>query len=44
MGDKAEAKRRMLAVGVPCALGYFCELQSDEQRAANRNGLACPCW
>ena len=29
MGDKAEAKRRMIAAGVPCVLGYQDEDQSD---------------
>ena len=31
MGDKAQAKRRMLAAGVPCAPGYFGDGQGDEQ-------------
>jgi geranyl-CoA carboxylase alpha subunit len=30
MGDKAQAKRRMLAAGVPCAPGYFAEGHGDE--------------
>ena len=31
MGDKAEAKRRMIAAGVPCVPGYQGEDQSDER-------------
>src|SRR5262249_49760470 len=31
MGDKAGAKRRMQAAGVPCAPGYLGEDQSDER-------------
>ena len=32
MGDKARAKRRMMAAGVPCAPGYLDEDQSDADR------------
>ena len=41
MGDKAAAKRRMRAAGVPCAAGYLGEDQSDEalRQAAHDLGL-----
>lgn len=41
MGDKALAKRRMLAAGVPCAPGYLGEQQDDAslQREAIRLGF-----
>ena len=34
MGDKAGAKRRMLAAGVPCAPGYLGEDQGDDRLTA----------
>ncbi len=34
MGDKAQAKRRMAAAGVPCAPGYLGDAQSDAQSNA----------
>ena len=44
MGDKAGAKRRMLAAGVPCAPGYLGEDQSDDhlQQEAATLGLPAP--
>ncbi|SLN29281.1 acetyl/propionyl/methylcrotonyl-CoA carboxylase subunit alpha [Oceanibacterium hippocampi] len=41
MGDKAEAKRRMIAAGVPCIPGYEGEDQSDARlvRAAREIGF-----
>lgn len=41
MGNKAEAKRRMIAAGVPCVPGYEGEDQSDEAltREAGRIGF-----
>jgi geranyl-CoA carboxylase alpha subunit len=46
MGDKAQAKRRMLAAGVPCAPGYFSEGQgeeaSDERLRAEAEKLGLP--
>ncbi|MBL8288798.1 MAG: carbamoyl-phosphate synthase subunit L [Rubrivivax sp.] len=42
MGDKAAAKRRMLAAGVPCAPGYLGEDQSDEALAAEAKRLGTP--
>jgi geranyl-CoA carboxylase alpha subunit len=42
MGDKAGAKRRMLAAGVPCAQGYLGEDQSDERLAAEALKLGLP--
>jgi geranyl-CoA carboxylase alpha subunit len=42
MGDKAGAKRRMLAAGVPCAPGYLGEDQSDERMAAEAEKLGLP--
>jgi len=42
MGDKAGAKRRMLAAGVPCAAGYLGEDQSDERLAAEAAKLGLP--
>ncbi|HEV8690376.1 MAG TPA: biotin carboxylase N-terminal domain-containing protein, partial [Ideonella sp.] len=43
MGDKAGAKRRMLAAGVPCAPGYLGdEDQSDTRLAAEAERLGYP--
>jgi geranyl-CoA carboxylase alpha subunit len=42
MGDKAGAKRRMLAAGVPCAPGYLGEDQSDARLAAEAQALGVP--
>jgi geranyl-CoA carboxylase alpha subunit len=42
MGDKAAAKRRMLAAGVPCAPGYLGEDQSDERLVAEAQALGLP--
>ena len=42
MGDKAGAKRRMIAAGVPCVPGYFGEDPSDEQLAAEARTLGLP--
>ncbi|WP_425260148.1 acetyl/propionyl/methylcrotonyl-CoA carboxylase subunit alpha [Rubrivivax sp. RP6-9] len=42
MGDKAGAKRRMLAAGVPCAPGYLGEDQSDTRLAAEAERLGLP--
>jgi geranyl-CoA carboxylase alpha subunit len=42
MGDKAAAKRRMLAAGVPCAPGYLGEDQSDDRLAAEARRLGAP--
>ena len=42
MGDKAAAKRRMGAAGVPCAPGYLGEDQSDERFAAEAARLGLP--
>ena len=46
MGDKAQAKRRMAAAGVPCAPGYFSqrpgEEQSDERLTTEAIALGMP--
>jgi len=42
MGDKAGAKRRMLAAGVPCVPGYLGEEQSDAALTEQANGLGYP--
>jgi len=42
MGDKAGAKRRMIAAGVPCAPGYLGEEQSDERLIAEAQRLGLP--
>jgi geranyl-CoA carboxylase alpha subunit len=42
MGDKAGAKRRMRAAGVPCAPGYLGEDQGDERFAAEAAQLGLP--
>jgi geranyl-CoA carboxylase alpha subunit len=42
MGDKAAAKRRMLAAGVPCAPGYLGEAQGDEHLMAEARRLGLP--
>ncbi len=42
MGSKADAKRRMVAAGVPCAPGYLGEDQSDETLTAEAKKLGLP--
>jgi geranyl-CoA carboxylase alpha subunit len=42
MGDKAGAKRRMLAAGVPCVPGYLGEDNSDERLTAEAKTLGVP--
>ncbi len=42
MGDKAAAKRRMIAADVPCAPGYLGEDQSDERLEAEARRLGAP--
>ena len=42
MGDKAGAKRRMLAASVPCVPGYLGDDQSDAALTAQANGLGYP--
>ena len=42
MGDKAAAKRRMTAAGVPCAPGYEGHDQSDERLVAEAARLGLP--
>ena len=42
MGDKAGAKRRMLAAGVPCAPGYLGEEQGDDRLSAEAKQLSLP--
>jgi len=42
MGDKAGAKRRMIAAGVPTAPGYLGEDQSDEKLGAEAEKLGFP--
>jgi acetyl-CoA carboxylase biotin carboxylase subunit len=42
MGDKAGAKRRLLAAGVPCAPGYLGEDQSDERLTAEAGRVGFP--
>ena len=42
MGDKAGAKRRMLAAGVPCVPGYLGEDSSDERLVAEAEALGMP--
>ncbi len=42
MGDKAGAKRRMLAAGVPCVPGYLGEDQSDATLVARADGVGYP--
>ncbi len=42
MGDKAGAKRRMQAAGVPCAPGYLGEDQSDDRLVAEADTLGLP--
>jgi len=42
MGDKALAKKRMLAAGVPCAPGYLGEDQSDATLIAEAKKLGYP--
>ena len=42
MGDKAGAKRCMLAAGVPCAPGYLGDDQSDARLAAEAEALGLP--
>jgi acetyl/propionyl-CoA carboxylase alpha subunit len=42
MGDKAGAKRRMLAAGVPCVPGYLGDDQSDAALAGQAEALGYP--
>jgi geranyl-CoA carboxylase alpha subunit len=42
MGDKARAKRRMLAAGVPCVPGYLGEDQSEESLTSQARALGVP--
>lgn len=42
MGDKAGAKRAMIAAGVPCVPGYQGEDQSDETLLAESKGVGFP--
>ena len=42
MGDKAGAKRRMIAAGVPCVPGYLGDEQSDDRLAAEARALGLP--
>ena len=42
MGDKANAKRRMIAVGVPCIPGYQGEDQSDKALASAAEKIGFP--
>ena len=42
MGDKAAAKRRMIAAGVPCVPGYQGEDQSDETLMAEAEKIGFP--
>jgi geranyl-CoA carboxylase alpha subunit len=42
MGDKAAAKRRMLAAGVPCVPGYLGEDQADARFAAEAARIGFP--
>ena len=42
MGDKAGAKRRMLAANVPCVPGYLGDDQSDAALAAQADALGYP--
>jgi geranyl-CoA carboxylase alpha subunit len=42
MGDKAGAKRRMIAAGVPCAPGYLDDDQTDERLLAEGAKLGVP--
>lgn len=42
MGDKADAKRRMIAAGVPTAPGYLGEDQSDERLGSEALALGFP--
>ncbi len=42
MGNKAQAKRHMMAAGVPCAPGYFGDAQDDETLVAQAMALGFP--
>ena len=42
MGNKALAKRRMVAAGVPCAPGYMGDQQSDERLSSEAESLGLP--
>ena len=42
MGDKARAKRRMMAAGVPCAPGYLDEDQSDARLTQEAIAMGFP--
>ena len=42
MGNKAEAKRRMIAAGVPCVPGYEGEDQGDEVLLREGGNIGAP--
>jgi acetyl/propionyl-CoA carboxylase alpha subunit len=42
MGDKAQAKRRMLEAGVPCVPGYLGDAQDDERLQREATSLGWP--
>ena len=42
MGDKAKAKRRMIATGVPCIPGYHSEDQSNARLVDEANNIGFP--
>eukprot|EP01137_Pigoraptor_chileana_P032825 Opistho-2@22845 len=42
MGDKARAKRRMIAAGVPCVPGYLGERQDEEALLVEAAQLGYP--
>jgi geranyl-CoA carboxylase alpha subunit len=42
IGDKAQAKRRMVEAGVPCAAGYLGEEQSEERLLSEAQRLGLP--
>ena len=44
MGDKAAAKRRMIAAGVPCVPGYQGADQGDASLAREASASACRSW
>jgi len=44
MGDKAGAKRRMLAANVPCVPGYLGDDASDASSPTRRRSSATRCW
>jgi acetyl/propionyl-CoA carboxylase alpha subunit len=44
MGDKALAKKRMLAAGVPCAPGYWAKTRAMPPSLQRRKDWVIPCW